>query len=907
MKTYKFLHKWAILLPTLLLLGTVWANAQNYWINADVNQEWSDANNWSLGNVPTSSDNVIIDFTYAGYTAHNGGGPKLDNNGLLAGSIALANSATIAGNNHTITITGGISDDGSGSVDLSTGTWTIGGDFNVSGSVTHSSSTVVFNGSSAQNITAIAGNTFYNLTIDNSSGGVTLDQTIQINGTLALTSGTFYCGSNTITFAALGSISGTGSNFNAGTGTVIFGGGTGQTQSAVAMGFNNLTVTGSGTSLTVNLSNGGGTTTVSGALTITGGAGTANLVKMNGNLTITGNVGIGSNGVLSTNSTSSTLTVGGTMGTGGTGGAGSAGSLVCTGGTPTVNVVGNWTLSGFTEGTGSTVVFEGGSSQTFDPSGSTFQFRNLTVGAGGSNTSLTIICGGIEIDGTLSGDDGSILHYGDGSNNHEVDLYGDAINSGSGSAFVIDPGTNGSTRLKGASAQNIYGFTFYDLLINNASGADLHGNIIIEDNLDFEVGNFTLNNWNLTIKTGAAGVGTHTPGGAIGLALSDNESTYDSTYDGTDGFVVMNNGFSGGYLIRDVDNTSGLALFPIGDGTGEYTPLTLTSNNATPTQVSIRVGNSLLDGKNPQNSVSTDAVILTWDISTAADRTFYITTDWGNGGNSNLPSQVDDEGGGFSELHDFVSYRANQTAGTKWNPLGSTSGAAATPVGTNGVNNGSGDGGEYSLAAAQGVLFTHANTDWFVATGDNASALPVSLLTFGAQYQDGHVNLNWTTASEQNNAYFDVERSTDAASWTTIGQVQGHGTSNVMNSYVDIDNLAGVVPSGTLYYRLKQVDFNGAFTYSMIRSVDLSNPGPALAMYPNPTSNTLNINWTSATDDDAVLRLINMSGVSVYQQTVSGKGMIQRQIDMSLLPSGVYYLQVISNNGSTVNQAVYKN
>ena len=93
----------------------------------------------------------------------------------------------------------------------------------------------------------------------------------------------------------------------------------------------------------------------------------------------------------------------------------------------------------------------------------------------------------------------------------------------------------------------------------------------------------------------------------------------------------------------------------------------------------------------------------------------------------------------------------------------------------------------------------------------------------------------------------------------------------------------------------------------MIRSVDLNNTNPALSMYPNPTKNTLNVNWTSATDDNTVLRLINMSGVNVYSQSVSGKGMIQKQIDMSSLPSGVYYLQVISGNGSMVNEPVYKN
>jgi len=188
-------------------------------------------------------------------------------------------------------------------------------------------------------------------------------------------------------------------------------------------------------------------------------------------------------------------------------------------------------------------------------------------------------------------------------------------------------------------------------------------------------------------------------------------------------------------------------------------------------------------------------------------------------------------------------------------------------------------------------------------TGNTVNPLPVSLTDFTAVLEQGATRLNWTTASEINNDYFEIQRTTDAATWTAIGQVPGHGTSNVLNNYSDIDNLEGVIPSGTIYYRLKQVDFNGEFKYSMIRSVELTSAG--LSVYPNPTNNIINVNWINYTEDNTTLRLVNTRGINVYQQNVTGKGKLQKQIDMSLLPSGIYYLQIISDS-NIVSQAVTK-
>ena len=218
-----------------------------------------------------------------------------------------------------------------------------------------------------------------------------------------------------------------------------------------------------------------------------------------------------------------------------------------------------------------------------------------------------------------------------------------------------------------------------------------------------------------------------------------------------------------------------------------------------------------------------------------------------------------------------------------------------------------------SSANTSQVLFTGVvagagtSLDFTLATTDSLlSPLPVTWLNFEAVYLAQAVDLNWTTASEINNSYFDIERSTNGNEWTSIGKVQGHGTSNVINSYTEIDNLSGVVPSGIFYYRLKQVDFNNLYQYSWIQSVNILTQPTAFQFYPNPAGNTLNIKWISSNTDNTTLRLVNVSGVNVLNENISGEGVMQKQIDLTGYQAGVYYLQIISGKDKIVSQMVLK-
>lgn len=169
--------------------------------------------------------------------------------------------------------------------------------------------------------------------------------------------------------------------------------------------------------------------------------------------------------------------------------------------------------------------------------------------------------------------------------------------------------------------------------------------------------------------------------------------------------------------------------------------------------------------------------------------------------------------------------------------------------------------------------------------------LPVSLVSFtGTATKTGNV-LSWETAGETDNAYFAIERSTDARNFSDIGTVNGAGTTVTEErySYTDLSPVDGT----TNYYRLRQVDNDGWSNYSAI--VALRGDGGPLSYkaYPNPAQSTLHISIPN--------RVINM-GIFVYNSV--GQAVQQRQVeepgdgvdlDVSRLAPGLYYLQLTTD------------
>ena len=171
--------------------------------------------------------------------------------------------------------------------------------------------------------------------------------------------------------------------------------------------------------------------------------------------------------------------------------------------------------------------------------------------------------------------------------------------------------------------------------------------------------------------------------------------------------------------------------------------------------------------------------------------------------------------------------------------------------------------------------------------GSGSLALPVEWLNFEATLVDQNVHLLWSTASEENNRGFYVERSADADTWEELGFVEGGGTTEEIRDYSFIDKAPSI---GYNYYRIRQVDFNGDIDYSVIRETIL-DPGvfsDALKVFPNPTTDVLNISPFIGT-----YTLMDLQGRVLKKEQLNGTW---TKIPVTAYPQGTYLLKLQAPN-----------
>ncbi|MBL0912599.1 MAG: T9SS type A sorting domain-containing protein [Bacteroidia bacterium] len=164
-------------------------------------------------------------------------------------------------------------------------------------------------------------------------------------------------------------------------------------------------------------------------------------------------------------------------------------------------------------------------------------------------------------------------------------------------------------------------------------------------------------------------------------------------------------------------------------------------------------------------------------------------------------------------------------------------------------------------------------------------ALPVSLTSFEAGYQDRDVVLTWSTASESNNAYFTIERSSDNSNWEEIGTVSGQGNSNEVVEYSYTD---AAVPAGTWYYRLRQTDYNGQSEVFAPLSVLVQSASDAkFSVYPVPFSTQLTIQF-SGEEDSHLVEILNGVGQVISSTRITGN---MAQLSTENLQPGFYFVR----------------
>ena len=146
-----------------------------------------------------------------------------------------------------------------------------------------------------------------------------------------------------------------------------------------------------------------------------------------------------------------------------------------------------------------------------------------------------------------------------------------------------------------------------------------------------------------------------------------------------------------------------------------------------------------------------------------------------------------------------------------------------------------------------------------VVVGAPSCPMPVVLAAFDVKAVGRTARLTWETTTEDNNKYFQIERSASVTGFETVGRVGGHGTTKQSNLYEFIDK---TVLTGISYYRLRQVDTDGRFTYSRIRSVVIRENGE-LVLLGNPVQEQLRV---KGFEGETAIQIIDMQGRIIYQK-----------------------------------------
>ncbi|GAA4382657.1 T9SS type A sorting domain-containing protein [Hymenobacter koreensis] len=188
--------------------------------------------------------------------------------------------------------------------------------------------------------------------------------------------------------------------------------------------------------------------------------------------------------------------------------------------------------------------------------------------------------------------------------------------------------------------------------------------------------------------------------------------------------------------------------------------------------------------------------------------------------------------------------------------------------------------------------------------------LPVELISFVAAWGERNPVLTWSTASEKNNAYFEVQRSLDGASFERVGQRAGAGTTTTRTSYQFTDLSLTQVSVRNVYYRLRQVDEDGQSTLSPVRAVQVPAVSQAFTgnVFPNPYSEKVSVRFESFEAGEVNLTVHNVLGQTVLATTAKVAAGTQELAlpQAASLKTGVYYLTVQQGKHKQVLKMIHE-
>jgi len=264
----------------------------------------------------------------------------------------------------------------------------------------------------------------------------------------------------------------------------------------------------------------------------------------------------------------------------------------------------------------------------------------------------------------------------------------------------------------------------------------------------------------------------------------------------------------------------------------------------------------------------------------------------GNGTTSNLTIQAKGGYGGSNETTSGPSHGPGGGGGGGVIYSNASINAASTVAGgsagtTNGqtVNYG-------ATAGSAGTISTNLTGAALTRVPLHCITLPVTFLGLTSVKNDDAVNINWQVSYEINTLKYIVERSTDGINFSDIGSTPFRDGNALNNAYQFTDNNLPAM-SGTIYYRIRELDVDGSVVYSKIVSVQQNTLAGRLSVYPNPARTSVTVSFSHSVGGMVSLRLFDLKGSMLWQQQQqAAAGQNNIQIDyIRNLPAGVYILQ----------------
>ncbi|MEE9437892.1 MAG: T9SS type A sorting domain-containing protein [Saprospiraceae bacterium] len=251
-----------------------------------------------------------------------------------------------------------------------------------------------------------------------------------------------------------------------------------------------------------------------------------------------------------------------------------------------------------------------------------------------------------------------------------------------------------------------------------------------------------------------------------------------------------------------------------------------------------------------------------------------------------------------------VYYTTN--GGTNWDKYGMNfPNVIVTDLKINYLTGSSVGGGHHTSGTRSGMAKLFAGTwgrgMWSVDIDINNTVLPIELLSIGAESEGKTVKIDWKTATELNNRGFEILHSLNGYNWRTIGFVEGSGTSYNINAY---SYLHETPKGGINYYRLKQIDYDGSYSYSNTVSTIVDSENKEFVVFPNPVSGNsiLNIELPYV-DSYNVISIFNNLGQKVYQKLYFSDDR-NCKVHLPNVPSGTYYLELKGESNVQVKRLI---